>query len=484
MPVAVAKDMQLWINGQWTDSASTARIKVENPATRQTVGSVPAGDPADVDRAVAAARAAFEDGRWSRLPRGQRQAALWKLAELMQANIETLARVESEDTGKPYEFLSLGADLPFCIDNMRFFAAAVRDTHGHHAGEYMPGYTSLYRREPVGVVGQIAPWNYPILMAVWKLGPALAAGCTTVLKPASLTPRTALLLGELAAEAGIPDGVVNVVTGGVGRQLTAHPDVRMVSITGATETGKDVMRSCADTLKRVHLELGGKAPVLVFEDADPAHVAAKASLAAFCNSGQDCTAATRVYVHKSREKEVTEALVEAMRAVTVGDPFAPGTQMGPLISAGHLKTVAGFVDRARARGARVLTGGAPAPDAGPGHFYAPTVITGVEQDAEIVQQEVFGPVVTIQTFDTEAQAVAMGNDVIYGLASSVFTADVARAMRVSAALEFGTVWVNDHLPLTSETPHGGFKQSGFGKDLSSEAVGDYLVTKHVMILNS
>ncbi len=230
--------------------------------------------------------------------------------------------------------------------------------------------------------------------------------------------------------------------------------------------------------------MGGKAPVLVFEDADPAHVAAKASLAAFCNSGQDCTAATRVYVHKSREKEITEALVEAMRSVAVGDPFAPGTQMGPLISAGHLEAVAGFVDRARAAGATVLTGGAPMPEAGPGHFYAPTVITGVEQGAEIIQQEVFGPVITIQTFDTEAEAVALGNDVVYGLASSVFTADVARAMRVSAALEFGTVWVNDHLPLTSETPHGGFKQSGFGKDLSSEAVGDYQVTKHVMILNS
>jgi len=484
MAGTVAKDMQLWINGQWTASASGARIEVENPATGQTVATVPAGDPADVDRAVAAAKAAFEDGRWSRLAPGARQAALWKLADLMQANIETLARVESEDTGKPYAFLSLGADLPFCIDNMRFFAAAVRDTHGHHAGEYLPGYTSLYRREPVGVVGQIAPWNYPVLMAVWKLGPALAAGCTTVLKPASLTPRTALLLGELTAEAGIPDGVVNVITGGVGRQLTAHPDVRMVSITGATETGKDVMRSCADTLKRVHLELGGKAPVLVFEDADPAHVAAKASLAAYCNSGQDCTAATRVYVHKSREKAVTEALVEAMRAVPVGDPFDAGTQMGPLVSAGHLKTVAGFVDRARAAGARVLTGGKATGAHGPGHYYEPTVITSVAQGAEIVQQEVFGPVITIQTFDTEAEAVALGNDVVYGLASSVFTADVARAMRVSAALEFGTVWVNDHLPLTSETPHGGFKQSGFGKDLSSEAVGDYQITKHVMILNA
>ncbi|MCJ2164370.1 MULTISPECIES: aminobutyraldehyde dehydrogenase [unclassified Pseudodesulfovibrio] len=472
-------DMKLWIDGKWTDANDGATFKVENPATGETVATVAKAGEIDVLKAVAAARTAFEDGRWSGLTPANRAKALWKLADLLESRMEAFARVESEDTGKPYEFLSLGADLPFCIDNLRFFAAAARDTGGHHAGEYAAGYTSIYRRDPVGVVGQIAPWNYPLLMGVWKIGPALAAGCTAVLKPATLTPRTALMLGELTAEAGIPDGVVNVVAGNVGQMITSHPDIRMVSLTGATETGKMVMKSAADTVKRVHLELGGKAPALVFEDADVSLVAEKLPLAAFCNSGQDCTAATRIICHESLLDDVCEAMTEAMGKVKVGDPFDPATQMGPLISGRHRDMVSGFVERAKKDGATVLTGG-KALD-GPGYFFEPTVITDVGQEAEIVQQEVFGPVITIQSFKDEQEAVAMSNDVVFGLASSVFTRDVARTMRVSRALEFGTVWVNDHLPLASETPHGGFKQSGFGKDLSAEAVGDYLVTKHVMI---
>lgn len=475
----MSNDMKLWINGQWTDAADGARVEVENPATGETVATVAKAGEKDVLRAVEAARTAFEDGRWSGLTPSDRSQALWKLADLLEARMEEFARVESEDTGKPYGFLSLGADLPFCINNLRFFASAARDTSGHHAGEFASGFTSIYRRDPVGPVGQIAPWNYPLLMGVWKLGPALAAGCTAVLKPATLTPRTSLMLGELTAEAGIPDGVVNVVAGNVGNLLTAHPDIRMVSLTGATETGKAVMRSAADTVKRVHLELGGKAPCLVFDDADIDLVAEKLSLAAFCNSGQDCTAATRILCHESVMDKVCEAMVEAMNAVVVGDPFAPDTMMGSMISGRHLEMVAGFVDRAEKDGARVLCGGETIDRAG--HFYKPTVITDVRQDSEIVQQEVFGPVITVQSFRDEAEAVAMGNDVVFGLASSVFTRDVARTMRVAKGLEFGTVWVNDHLPLASETPHGGFKQSGFGKDLSAEAVGDYLVTKHVMI---
>jgi len=468
--------MKLWINGEWCNGTEGV-LDVENPATGETIAQVAKAGAADVDKAVAAAKAAFPE--WSAMPPRDRSKCMWKLADLMEANIEELARIESEDSGKPYEFLSLGGDLPFCIDNMRFFAGSARDTSGHHAGEYTQGYTTIYRREPVGVVGQIAPWNYPLLMAIWKIGPALAAGCTTVLKPASLTPRTSLMLGELCQKAGIPDGVVNVLTGEVGPAIVSHKDIRMISVTGATSTGAAIMQSSAESIKRVHLELGGKAPVVVFEDANPELVAEKVSLGAFCNSGQDCTAATRVICHESCVDQVTEALVAAMKAVKVGNPFASDTMMGSMISKSHMESVDGFVQRAKAAGANILCGGKILD--GPGYFYVPTVINNVAQTSEIVEKEVFGPVVTIQTFKDESEALAMANDTVFGLASSVFTRDVARSMRVAKALEFGCVWVNDHLPLVSEAPHGGFKQSGFGKDLSAEAVGDYLVTKHVMV---
>src|SRR5258706_632833 len=401
----------------------------------------------------------------------------------MKTNAEHVAKVECETRGKPYQFVSLGGDIPFAIDNLRFFAGAARDTHGSHAGEFMPGYTSIYRREPVGVVGQIAPWNYPVMMAAWKIGPALAAGCTIVLKPAPGTPLTTLMLGELIKEAGIPDGVVNIISGGndAGQALVEHPDVRMVSLTGSTGTGKKIMKTAADTLKRVHLELGCKAPFIVFDDSDPELVAAKASLAAIMNTGQDCTAATRLYVEKSHLNVMQAAVVEAMTGIKVGSPFDDGVQMGPLISGVQRERVSGFVDRAKAEGAKILTGGGVPKGFDKGYYYEPTVITNVKQDSEIVQNEVFGPVITVQEFTDEAQALAFGNDVLYGLAASVFTKDIGRAMRLSSQLEFGTVWINDHLPLTSETPHGGFKQSGFGKDLSAEAIGDYQITKHVMI---
>ncbi|WP_320039832.1 aminobutyraldehyde dehydrogenase [uncultured Desulfobacter sp.] len=468
--------MKLWINGKWCDGTAGV-MDVENPATGEVIAQVAKAGAADVDNAVAAAKTAFPE--WSSMPPRDRSKCMWQLADLMEANIEELAKIESEDTGKPYEFLSLGGDLPFCIDNMRFFAGSARDTSGHHAGEYTQGYTTIYRREPVGVVGQIAPWNYPLLMAIWKIGAALAAGCTTVLKPASLTPRTSLMLGELCQKAGIPDGVVNVLTGEVGPAIVNHKDIRMISVTGATSTGAAIMQSSAESIKRVHLELGGKAPVVVFEDATPELVAEKVSLGTFCNSGQDCTAATRIICHESIVDQVTEALVAAMKAVKVGNPFDSETMMGSMISKSHMESVDGFVQRAKASGAGILCGGKILD--GPGYFYAPTVINNVAQNSEIVQKEVFGPVVTIQTFKEESDALAMANDTVFGLASSVFTHDVARSMRVAKALEFGCVWVNDHLPLVSEAPHGGFKQSGFGKDLSAEAVGDYLVTKHVMV---
>lgn len=479
-------DYKLWIDGQWQAARDGARMAIENPATQEVIAHVVDAGRADVDAAVQAAKTAFYDGRWSRKTPGERSLALFRLADRIEARIEEFARVESLHTGKPYASTSLGADLPMLIDNLRFFATAARDTHGSHAGEFMAGYTSMYRREPVGVVGQIAPWNYPLMMAVWKLGPALAAGCTVVLKPAPGTPLTTLMLAELMAEAGIPDGVVNIITGGndAGQALVEHPDVRMISLTGSTSTGKKVMETAAKTLKRVHLELGGKAPILVFDDADIEALASKATVGATYNTGQDCTAATRVYAQRSVYEAVQEALVASMESVKVGDPFADEVEMGPLISQTQRERVAGFIARARSAGARILTGGGAPAGLEKGYYFSPTVVADVEQQFDIVQNEVFGPVITLMPFDDEEQAVHYGNDVLYGLAASVFTKDIGRAMRIASELEFGTVWINDHMPLNSETPHGGFKQSGFGKDLSVEAMGDYQITKHVMIAHA
>ena len=352
-------DYKLFINGQWEDSAGGEQMAILNPATGKQIATVPEGSRADVDRAVQAAKTAFYDGRWSRKTPGERSLALFRLADLLEQHGAEIGRIESENAGKPYAQLTMAGDMPFSVDNLRFFAAAARDTHGSRAGEFVAGYTSMFRREPVGVVGQIAPWNYPLLMAVWKLGPALAAGCTVVLKPAPTTPLSTLMLAELIATGGHPGGVVNIVTGGndTGQALVEHPDVRMVSLTGSTATGKKIMATAANTLKRVHLELGGKAPVIVFDDADVDLVSAKASFAAICNTGQDCTAATRVYVEKSRYSEALEALVESMRAVKVGMPFDDDTAMGPAISDVQRQRVLGFIDRAKGAGARVVTGG-------------------------------------------------------------------------------------------------------------------------------